>query len=390
MIRPGVHILLALPLAFSACRGVDGPAAKPAAPAARALPASQPALDASDAARFLAGLPGRPASRFKALEAEPAWTDHARNMNELWALFETRRKEGMAKFHQSELSGAPFDGRAIWYPFSGADALTMLALLPGHTTYAMAALEPPGRVPHVEDFPVEELPARLPAIAGTLSSLLGKSFFVTREMDHQLRGQVTDGVAEPILILLARLGYDILDYSYVQVDETGRLASREEDAKPTAFGYNRSLSFDIRRGNEPPARLVYVSLNLDDRHLRDNPGFRAYVASLNRPATLLKATSYMLHDKGFSVIRDLILEHSHAIIQDDSGIPWSHLNSPAWQVRLYGGYTRPYGESFQFRKQPALREAYEANPASVKPLPFRMGYGAGRQESNLQVAIRNP
>ena len=37
---------------------------------------------------------------------------------------------------------------------------------------------------------------------------------------------------------------------------------------------------------------------------------------------MFKSTSYMLHRKEFSLIRNLVLDNSAAILQDDSGIPY--------------------------------------------------------------------
>jgi hypothetical protein len=344
--------------------------------------------EADDAARFLAGLPGRDGSPYKTLESDPGWISYSKNIGELWGLYENRRKPGMQKFQKSELVGPPVDGSPIWYPFSGADALTMLTYFPGHQTYVMAALEPPGMVPRPEDFQPGELGKMLPGIGSTLESLLSKSFFVTREMDRQLRGQVTDGITEPVLILLARLNYRILSHTYVQVDDSGKLVPRATDVKRAAFGRNRGIALEIQRDSEPPATLYYISLNLDNAHMKDNSGFGAYIASLGKSSTMLKATSYMLHSDSFSIIRNMILDRSALIVQDDSGIPWRFFQSPDWQVQLYGDYIKPFGKDFAFRAQADLREAYEAQRPTVKPIEFRMGYGAGRVTSNLQVARR--
>ncbi|HEY3440206.1 MAG TPA: hypothetical protein VGK29_05625 [Paludibaculum sp.] len=389
MTRNTLVLCILSTIALSACHAKEEtPQPAPAAVAVRAAYLSAASPEADDAARFLAGLPGRESSPWKKLEADPAWVEHAANMDHLWALYQDKRRPGMEKFSKSELTGTPFAGAKIWYPFSGGDALTMLTFFPGHGDYAMSALEPPGRVPSPSEFEGGQMAEHLPAIAGTLASLLSKSFFVTREMDRQLRGQVTDGVAQPILILLTRLGYKVLSHTYVQIGDDGKLARRTLEAKRAAFGLNRGIVFEIQRKDGPVEVLEYTSLNLDDSHMKDNSTYKKYVALLGRPATMLKATSYMLHSKEFTIIRDLILEQSAVIVQDDSGIPWKGFAPETWQVQLYGDYTKPFGKDFAFRTQPDLRAAYEAQRASVRPLDFRMGYGAGRQTSNLQIARR--
>jgi len=392
MKSPAIVLALTSMLSLTACHATEETAHTKAAQAHsnpnRPAYLNAPSREADDAARFLAGLPGRDGSPYKAVETDAGWINYSKNINELWGLYENKRRPGMQKFQKSELVGAPVDGSPIWYPFSGADALTMMTYFPGHQTYVMAALEPPGMVPKPEDFPAEELARKLPGIGSTLESLLSKSFFVTREMDRQLRGQVTDGITEPVLIQLARLKYQILSHTYLQVDDTGKLVARPIDAKRAAFGRNRGIALEIQREGEPPAIVYYISLNLDNGHMKDNAGFGPYIASLGKPCTMLKATSYMLHSDSFSIIRNMILERSSLIVQDDSGIPWRFFQTADWQVQLYGDYIKPFGKDFAFRAQADLREAYEAQRASVKPIEFRMGYGAGRVTSNLQVARR--
>lgn len=353
--------------------------------AVRRTPAAE--SEAGDAARFLAGIPGRGVSPFKLLETEAAWQDHLHRLDALFAEFHSRRLPAMRAFTASELS-APADASCpVFYPFSGADALTMLTFFPGRKTYVMAALEPPGRVPHPSDFPASTLSSALPPVASTLESLLTKSFFVTKEMDRQLRGQATDGVTEPILILLARLGYDVTAYSYIQLDDSGRAIGRHQDVRRAAFGLSRGVRFRIRpRTGEAEATLYYISLNLDDRHMRANRAFPRFLQSLGPTCTLLKATSYMLHDKSFSLIRSLILDRSALILQDDSGIPYRYLAQGGWHVQLYGSYVKPYGKVFEFRTQPDLHAAYGDPNHKPRPLGFRIGYGAGRVTSNLQIA----
>lgn len=369
-----------LAIAIVSCR--SGPDARRAA--GRAAPG-----EADDAARFLAGLPGRGTSRFKTLEADAAWRGHSRRLGAMFRDFQERREPQMREFARLELSRNEDLSCAVFYPFAGADALTLLTFFPGRPVYVMAALEPPGRVPLGRDIPVEALPRVLPPLADTLESLLHKSFFVTREMDRQLRGQNTDGVAQPLLIQLARAGYTVTRHEYVTLDARGRPVPRHQDVRRAESGHNRGLRLDLLAGrSRRPAVLYYFSLNLDDAHMRANPAFERYLASLGPVCTLLKATSYMLHDRGFSRIRMQILDRSALILQDDTGIPWRLLDSGRWHVQLYGDYERPYGKTFGFRLQRDLRAAYEDPRRRVRPLRFRIGYGAGRVASNLQVARR--
>jgi len=93
----------------------------------------------------------------------------------------------------------------------------------------------------------------------------------------------------------------------------------------------------------------------------------------------------MTHRDEFSTIRGLILDNSQAVLQDDSGIPYHFFTPDQWKVQLFGEYTHPYA-SFRYLIQPDLQKAY--HDPSARPLPFRIGYGYGKVNSNLQLARR--
>jgi hypothetical protein len=329
------------------------------------------ALD--DAARYYAGLPGRAESAFKKKESAPAWQAYARAMDELWAKAARKRLPAMEAF-ASRTFGTDEHG-AVFYPFSGPDALTMLALFPNRDTYVMAALEPPGTVP------TEATRLSFTGLAEQLTSLCQASFFVTEQMDRGLRGQVTDGVAPLLLIQLARMGVELEGFRYVELDDAGQVREREKDSMRASFGYNLSLELQLAGGR----KLYYVSVNLDDSHMNKDPAFVAFIEGLSGTTTLLKSTSYMPHESAFSSIRDLVLSVSEVLVQDDSGVPWKFLATDAWSVSLFGAYKQPYG-SFKFRVQPDLRQVFEKGVAA--PLEFPIGYGAGAISSNLEVARR--
>jgi hypothetical protein len=213
---------------------------------------------------------------------------------------------------------------------------------------------------------------------------LYRSFFITRQMDRQFRGQVTDGLLPPILLLLARSGHTIDGYRYVQLNPSGQIIARS--AGPTEVVGNKGVEVDFTSDNDHTShKLFYFSTNLADNRLRDNKGFLAFVSTLPGVTSYFKATSYMTHKPEFSEIRDQVLAKSLAVLQDDSGIPYHYFGAQPWQVQLFGDYVRPYG-SFRWLEQPDLKKAY-AEP-STKPLNFQIGYGFRRMPSNLLFAMK--
>ncbi len=340
--------------------------------------------EADDFARFVAGMPGNPGSPYAKLEESPVWKEHQRLLDRAWHNADGPLLKGIADFGKQELVDAASRTSTVFYPFSGPDVLTMVLDFPHSPGYVMVGLEPAGTLPTLAQMEKKNLDEYLPAIRQTVASELGRSFFITRQMDHQFRGQVTDGLLVPILHLLVRTHNTVLGFRYVRLDDNGQVIGREATYKAPGRIGNKGLEVEFTSDADHSIhRLFYFSVNLSDERLRENQAFLAYVSKLNGVVTMLKATSYMPHHSNFSIIRDRILNQSIAVLQDDSGIPYRFFQPGVWNVVLYGDYQRPFG-SFRWMEQPDLRKAYESGTA--RPLSLRLGYGYSRIASNLLLA----
>jgi hypothetical protein len=329
-------------------------------------------------------MPGSSGSPYAKLESTPAWKEHQQQLDAAWKKAEGSIVSGIAEFAKAELTDPHMRSLPVFYPFSGPDALTMVLEFPQSPTYFMVGLEPAGTLPTYEQIEKKDMPAYLQATRNTVASELGRSFFITRQMDHQFRGQVTDGLLLPILHLLVRTHNTILGFRYVRLDENGRMIERAADYHAPGRIGNKGVQVEFKGDSDASVhQLYYFSVNLSDERLKENKPFLTYLGGMKGVATILKATSYMPHHRDFSIIRDNILANSAAVLQDDSGIPYRFFQPGAWKVTLYGDYRQPYG-SFRWMEQADLRKAYESGAA--KPLGLRMGYGYSKIASNLQLA----
>lgn len=359
----------------------------------RTFPLQRPAgtapagRDANDVGRFLAGLPGAKGSPFSEMERQQAWQTHRRELDQEWGVIQSGEIPAMSRFQSRELSGPQVGNSVVFYPFSGPDTLFPTVFFPRSPVYVLAGLEPPGTLPELGRLKAEDLSRFLEAVRQTVDSELRRSFFVTREMDREFRGQVSDGLLPTILHLLARTRHTITGYRYVVLDREGRIAARPKGERPPSkTGGNSGVEIEFRAdGDQSMHTIFYFSTNLADNRLLENEAMTRFVSKLKGMTTYLKATSYMPHKQEFSIIRQLILNESAAILQDDSGIPYHFFGPAEWGIQLYGAYDRPYG-SFRPLEQPDLKKAYETR--IPKPLGFRIGYGFSRIPSNLQLAIR--
>ena len=111
----------------------------------------------------------------------------------------------------------------------------------------------------------------------------------------------------------------------------------------------------------------------------------AYFKGLNIKSSYLKSASYLMHRPTFSIIRNLILDESEYILQDDSGIPVQYFDTNKWDLTFYGNFVKPIS-LFSERQQADLVEIYKTKLGNTKPLPFGIGYQYINGTSNLMKA----
>jgi len=379
-----IYLASFLPILLAGCGRVSTASAE-ARPAGATDPVTR-SRAADDTARFLAGMPGNAGTPFATLENDDIWKQHRDLVNAAWRKADGELLQGLREFQAHELKAEPMTAGPVFYPFSGPDALMATEYFPQSPVYVFAALEPAGTLPSPDDIEKKDMASYLAAMRSTMASELGRSFFITRQMDQQFRGQVTDGLLLPILQLLVRTNHTILGFRYVRLDEQGQVIERTLDYHATTRYGNKGVQVEFRTESDQSLhQLYYFSVNLADDRLAENKPFQIYVQSLKGATTMFKSTSYMLHRREFSMIRNLVLENSAAVLQDDSGIPYRWFGPEVWKVQLYGDYDRPYG-SFKWMEQADLRNAYKQ--PGTKPLPMHVGYGYRKITSNLLLAKR--
>ncbi len=334
-----------------------------------------------DLARYLAGVPGREGSAFKAAEEDKTWKLHAAQSELGWSRFLAQRQPLMRDFTKAHLSALPYTQPNLFYPFGGPDIMTAQTFYPAADYYVLVGLEPPGSLPDAR-MVLDTAASYLPKLRGSLGSILSKSFFITKEMDLQLRGQAADGLLPVMLIELVRNGNTVRGMLPISLSKDGVWVKRNPNQG--AAGKTDGVAVEFSDAAGAVHTLAYFSLNLHNQIYKDNTAFHRFLDRLVPTSAMFKSTSYMPHKKDFDLIRSQVLERASAVVQDDSGIPFRFFDPAVWQVDLFGHYDQPYG-NFRGFKQEDMRQAY-GDPARVNELPFSIGYGFGRMKSNLIVA----
>ncbi len=345
---------------------------------------SVPAGPASvnDTARFLAGLPVSEGSPLAALTLDPSWQQHATFFDEAWAKLAARQFAGIRNWEVNYLPDATQPLPVVFYMFSGPDFLYANQFFPNANTYILAGTEPIGPLPDVLRFGGPTLTPVLQNLQKSLNSVLSFSFFITKDMKSDLQNEQLKGTLPIFYVFLARAGKTITDISFITLDKSGqpRPASPNEKGKGLTPGVK--VTFVSGPGSTPQT-IYYFTTDLSNGGISEQPGFLKFCEAHGTGGSLLKSASYLMFENGFTRVRDFLLSHSKAIVQDDSGIPISAFDPGRWLLRFFGSYAGPI-DLFKQYYQPQLSGLYQqSNPA---PLGFGIGYRWSPRQSTLIVA----
>src|SRR5437764_13942243 len=320
---------------------------------------AQNASTLDETAHFLAGMPVTVA--LEPLTNDPTWQEHAQAMNEAWTRKEQQQIWPIRQWMQANAPQYHRSNDTVFYMFSGPDLLYRSIFFTLSSNYVVAELEPIRNVPDLTQVPPEMLRADLISLRNSMNSILRFQYFITKEMRTDLgRGNVS-GTLPILYVFLARLGYTIVDVTHV--------SSPAEGVKITFSGGEQSQT------------LYYCQTDLSG----GNSAFLRWCAARGPGVSLVKAASYLMHNEGFSGVRNFLLEHSSFIVQDDSGIPLRAFNKN-WNLEFYGRFI-PHGEKFGKYDQQALAEIYHRNPPPPE-LGFAFGYWWQAERGILMLARR--
>jgi hypothetical protein len=344
------------------------------------LPSLPQNNNATDAARFLAGIKVSMQSPLSLWTQDPRWIRYSNSLDDAFAKLEQLQLSNIRIWRSQNLDTAALSNQTCLYLFSGPDFLYADTFFPNCTTYVMQGLEPADLVPDLSTLPKQTLLATLQNIEASLYSEFRWSFFVTKYMREDFQRTSLRGVLPIIYVFLARGGKEITDVRQISLSKDGTLL---DDATGDTKGVRIGCT-DITTGTAKT--IYYFTANLSDDHIERNPELARFCSKLGPTNALLKAASYLMFAKNFSTVRNLILKTSSVILEDDSGIPFDYFSQKDWTVRVFGTYTKPV-DLFKQYYQPSLRQWYVAN--APLPLTFAFGYQWNPPASGIILAIHS-
>jgi hypothetical protein len=333
--------------------------------------------DATDAARYLAGLPVADNSSLSSLTRDPHWQAHAAAMNTAFAQLDQRQLSNI-RVWRSDMIPAGGSKTCLYY-FSGPDFLYADAFFPDCTTYLLGGLESVDPMPDLLTVPPGSLVSTLQNIQISLNTILQFSFFKTKDMREDFQRGQLKGVLPIIFVFLARTGKEISAVEYVSLTNNGTVTSGNQ-------GATRGVKISFSDPATGTGKVLYFfTADLSDDGVKKNAGVLRFAEQFAPANSFLKAASYLMHEGRFTAIRSSILNTSELVLEDDSGIPIRYFTPDKWTLRFFGTYTGPIA-LFKNFYQSDLRQNYQAS--SPKTLTFSFGYQWNRHNSTLVLAVR--
>ena len=352
---------------------------RPAAPTQGlpAIPGQQPIQqqiiqrsNATDAARYLAGLPVSAQSPLTKLTSDPRWIAHSNAMNAAFSKLDQVQLSDIRIWRAEFLAPVTRVSRTCLYFFSGPDFLYADTLYPDCNTYVLVSLESVESIPELQSVPLALLQNTLQNIEVSLNTILSVGYFETQDLREYSQRSQLKGVLPIIFVFLARSGKEILNVEYNSLGKGGTRGVKITFLDPATRAHKV---------------LYYFSADLSDDGLKRNSAVLRFCNSLGPTNSFIKADSYLLHQNGFNIVRNYLLGVSASILQDDSGIPLRNFTPEKWTLRFFGNYTGPIN-LFKNFYQPDLRQYYATS--SPKPLTFGFGYQYNRRDATLILAVR--
>ena len=331
----------------------------------------------NDIADFIAGKNVRKESSFYTLSQTDTWRHYSAESEYAWKGFEKVAKKYQA-FSEKNIK-APYDTiKTLFYPFSGPDFLFANIMFPNVEHMILMGLESPGSIPAFDKAAQDSLNKISELYRVAIEDVVQLSFFRTVDMKNELGNKAIDGTTPILMLFLARSDKEIMKVQKSYFSDKGIAVETNDSQKANA------VVIEYRdKGSNKIKKITYLSLNLADPTLKKNRPVMAFLKNIDQHmVTFIKSATYLMHKPYFSIVRNICLNKSVLILQDDSGIAYHYFKKEKWNFHYFGSYTKPI-DMFNMFYQEDYFQAFKQ--IKTEALHFRAGYN---RNSNLLLALK--
>jgi hypothetical protein len=285
--------------------------------------------------------------------------------------------------------------KTVVYPFAGGDLSTALTVFPDADEITTLSLEPAGDPTSLGHLSESQLKTALGVVATELGSLYRANFSVTMNMIGAMRGgklptQLIFGLSaltlhgyEPASLRYFRLGADG-ELTYLTDADVTRLAALTDVGRRNREYANIELRFH-KTGSQRQQVYRHIQANLDDAHLKANPGALRHLEGKGTVAAMTKAASYLLTFDDFDTMRAYVIRHVAWMVSDTTGLPPSYGKPAGFTYETYGEWVKP-NMAAGGPIASVWKAEYAAQPK--RPLGFRFGYPDGLLHGHLIIMTK--
>ena len=279
------------------------------------------------------------------------------------------------------------DTSFVFYPFSGGDFLHLYTLYPNANTYFLVAREDVGAIPNLLSSDTNQALNYLHDIDFFLRDVYTRSYFITMNMLADTKSNTKINGMLPILYwTLGNLDFEIINVNFYLKNNI-----QKKLIKTDALSKNDKpcvAELMIRKKGEANVRkLYYCSFDISDNGFSaDSLGYNFISSRVPKNCnSMVKSASYLLHYTTFSNIRNLLLDRSKILIQDDTGIPLKYFKNDSWLKEFYGEYEHPIADFSSSVYQSDLEMSYRDSLLYKGKLNFSMGYHWNSRKQNEMI-----
>jgi hypothetical protein len=281
------------------------------------------------------------------------------------------------------------DSTFVFYPFSGGDFIHVNTLYPNATEYFLVAREDVGEIPNLYEKDSEYVNTYLADIDTVLRDIYNKSYFITKNMVEDTKKRTLVNGMLPLIVWAAAItDHDVVSLKYLSVSENGELIPFND----TSMGNKPDAAEVVLKMNSSNKlqKVTYLSCDISDEGFTKTNRFKTLI--LNKVPSgansFVKSASYLMHYSSFSQIRNIVLDKSKYLIQDDTGIPIKYFNPNTFTIELFGIYEKPVKDFSESVFQQDLNAAYRDSSKYKGNLNFSLGYHWGSRKQNQMIAIK--
>jgi hypothetical protein len=326
---------------------------------------------------------------FKPFIADNGFKNFSQSINGRWSKFETNKLTALKAWQKSHTGLYPSAPKTIFYPFSGPDILFGSQFYPDADNFILIGLEPVGTYPDLKDSAFKKHIAKYYSDINTsLNAILKFSFFRTISMEADFKKTHVNGTIHLLNLFLAKMNYDVCNAEPLKIGTDGKASvveSFEALANGDYAGKGIRIVYKDKAGNKK--ELTYWSADISDGNMEKHPELLTYLKSLPNVHSYMKGASYLCHLGDFDDIRNVILEKSTTLLQDDSGVPVRFFLDNKWQLNFFGTYKKPIN-LFAHKYQGKLDSIYNKTTPKPEALDFGIGYVYMDKASNMMLAVR--